>query len=382
MFLQIHTLTSFHASLLNRDDAGLAKRIPFGDAPRTRVSSQCQKRHWRLALADMLPQPGAFRSTHFFERIVFPRVKEAGIDEALARELTEKLIAKLISNKAAEKGTLVTKQPVMFGQPEADYLVNLLVECAADGRDPAAVIDEAYKEHKSNWRAMLAAAGGSDLVAGIEGALFGRFVTSDILSRTDAAVHVAHAMTVHPLDNEIDFFSVVDDLKEEGEHAGAGHIGDMELGAGLFYGYVVVDVPLLVSNLSGCDRKGWREALEAHADARQVLTALIRAIATVSPGAKLGATAPYARTDFLMLETGDSQPRALSNAFLQAVRPQGDVMAKSVSAISTYLGRLDGMYGPETERFIASTTEVDRVPGAQQGSLSDITESALERILG
>jgi hypothetical protein len=46
-FIQIHSLTSYPASLLNRDDAGLAKRIPFGGAVRTRISSQCLKRHWR-----------------------------------------------------------------------------------------------------------------------------------------------------------------------------------------------------------------------------------------------------------------------------------------------------------------------------------------------
>ena len=48
-FLQIHTLSSFPAALLNRDDAGLAKRLPYGGAVRTRVSSQCLKRHWRKA---------------------------------------------------------------------------------------------------------------------------------------------------------------------------------------------------------------------------------------------------------------------------------------------------------------------------------------------
>ena len=46
-FLQIHTLTSYPAALLNRDDAGFAKRIPFGGSTRTRISSQCLKRHWR-----------------------------------------------------------------------------------------------------------------------------------------------------------------------------------------------------------------------------------------------------------------------------------------------------------------------------------------------
>lgn len=40
-FLQIHTLH------LNRDDSGRAKRLPFGGAVRTRISSQCLKWHWR-----------------------------------------------------------------------------------------------------------------------------------------------------------------------------------------------------------------------------------------------------------------------------------------------------------------------------------------------
>ena len=46
-FIQIHALTSYPASLLNRDDVGFAKRVPLGGVTRTRVSSQCLKRHWR-----------------------------------------------------------------------------------------------------------------------------------------------------------------------------------------------------------------------------------------------------------------------------------------------------------------------------------------------
>ncbi|WP_419604464.1 type I-E CRISPR-associated protein Cas7/Cse4/CasC, partial [Thiolapillus sp.] len=48
-FIQIHTLHNYPAALINRDDAGLAKRLPMGDAVRTRISSQCLKRHWRTA---------------------------------------------------------------------------------------------------------------------------------------------------------------------------------------------------------------------------------------------------------------------------------------------------------------------------------------------
>ena len=40
-FVQIHYLTAYPASLLNRDDAGMAKRLPYGGTSRIRVSSQC-----------------------------------------------------------------------------------------------------------------------------------------------------------------------------------------------------------------------------------------------------------------------------------------------------------------------------------------------------
>ena len=75
MFLQIHTLTSYHASLLNRDDAGLAKRMPFGNADRLRISSQCLKRHWREALRGQTELPTGIRSRQFFAREVLPQVE-------------------------------------------------------------------------------------------------------------------------------------------------------------------------------------------------------------------------------------------------------------------------------------------------------------------
>ena len=79
MFLQIHTLTSYHASLLNRDDAGLAKRIPFGDKTRLRVSSQCLKRHWRERLQETVALPSGLRTRHFFERVILRRLVEEEI---------------------------------------------------------------------------------------------------------------------------------------------------------------------------------------------------------------------------------------------------------------------------------------------------------------
>ncbi len=380
MFLQIHTLTSYPASLLNRDDAGLAKRIPFGDATRLRVSSQCLKRHWRETLQQTMKLPDGIRSRQFFAREVLPRLIKQGMDEALARKLVATMIGKLIDGGQDDKSPLALKQPVLFGRPEADYLVALLQECAAAGTEAEKLLLERLKTDKANFKAMLRAAGHGNLYAGLEGALFGRFVTSDILARSDASVHVAHAFTVHALHTEMDYFTVVDDLNRD-EETGAAHAGDMELGAGVYYGYVAVDVPLLISNLTGCNPKAWAKQ-DLH-EARDVLCSLVRTIATVSPGAKLGSTAPYAYADFVLLEAGKQQPRSLANAYLKALPAQGDVMQGAVNALSGHLAAIDGMYGRTAEhRAVASVKALDGLKGDAAASLDEATKRALAAVFG
>jgi CRISPR system Cascade subunit CasC len=382
MFLQIHTLTSFAAALLNRDDAGLAKRIPFGNAERMRISSQCLKKHWRDDFHRNLALPGAIRSRMFFEREVLARALAGGVSEQTARKLTELLLKRLVQGGQDKDKPLRLKQPVLFGKPEADYLVRLVRECAASDADPVKLLEERLKAEKGNLQAMWKAAGVS-LVSGVEGAMFGRFVTSDILARTDAAVHVAHAFTVHPLSTEVDYFTVVDDLKEADEDAGAAHAGDMELGAGLFYGYVVVDVPLLVSNLCGCDPLEWKKQPPAALqDARDVLERLVQAIATVSPGAKLGATAPYARAELVLLESGATQPRTLANAYLQALKPKGNPLQQAVDALGQHLATLDAMYGREEQRFVASTQDTASLGDVPRAPVRGTVKAALDTLLG
>ncbi len=359
MFLQVHFLTSYHASLLNRDDAGLAKRIMFGGAPRLRISSQCQKRHWRMWMTEYAELPSGWRTRYFFSRVLKPRLVKDGMDEALADELIIHLAGKILtaarSKEALEKDTLAMKQPVLFGRPEADYFTALIQEAARQGdvKEAKAYLDPIIKEGAKNFAALLRQAGIQNPAVGFEGAMFGRFVTSDILARVDAPVHVAHAFTTHALDTEVDFFTVVDDLA--GDETGAAHANDMELGAGIFYGYVVVDVPLLVSNLTGCEQSAWRE--QDLQDAQELLRLFIQAVTQVTPGAKLGATAPYARAECVVLETGQAQPRSLANAFLSPVRlsAKSHPMADSVQALASYLGALEDMYGDMGERRYVSS---------------------------
>ncbi len=362
MFLQIHFLTSYHATLLNRDDVGLAKRISFGGHQRLRVSSQCQKRHWREWMLNQTDLPRGFRTRYFFDRVVKRRLVEAGLDGDLAHDLILHLSTHVLTaaggKKALDQETLAMKQPVLFGKPEADYFVGLLLEAAQQGdKDTAcAWLDEALKKSKANFKALLQQAGIEEPAVGFEGALFGRFVTSDILARVDAPVHVAHAFTTHALDTEVDYFTVVDDLAED--ETGAAHANEMELGGGVYYGYIVVDIPLLISNLTGCDPTEWQS--QDKRDAYDLLHLLIHAAAQVTPGAKLGATAPYARAECVVLEVGTDQPRSLANAFLKPISvrsTQETLMELSIGALGNYISSLESMYGKDdTERFVATTS--------------------------
>src|ERR1700736_4744920 len=78
-FVQIHTLASYPAVLLNRDDAGLAKRLPYGGKSRIRVSSQCLKRHWRVAedewALSKIGAPMALRSREVIERKIMKELQ-------------------------------------------------------------------------------------------------------------------------------------------------------------------------------------------------------------------------------------------------------------------------------------------------------------------
>ena len=180
----------------------------------------------------------------------------------------------------------------------------------ANGDPKAAAADAQQwkKDFRQNIKAMRE---GASLPAGLTSALFGRMVTSDTDANITAPVHVAHAFTVHEEEPESDYFTAVDDLS--GDEPGADTIQETELTSGLFYGYVVVDLPTLLSNLG--------EDLDL---AGQVLHNLVYLIAEVSPGAKLGSTAPYGRASFMLLEAGDRQPRSLAEAYRTPCVPHVD----------------------------------------------------------
>lgn len=378
-FLQIHTLHNYPAALLNRDDAGLAKRLPYGDAIRTRISSQCLKRHWRVAedafALKNLDVPMAVRSRET-PRLIKERLMAAGVTEPLAQLSVEGLRAAGLLDKAKElKGqdALATGQAVLLGYAEIEYLVQRCAALASEHTEEKALktaIANFLKEEKKNIEAMR-------LGCGLESALFGRMVTSDVLASRDAAIYVAHAFTVHEAQVENDYFTVVDDLLQEAGETGSAGIFDTELASGLYYGYLVVDVPQLVANLEGIEIKDWASATpEQRSLAGRVVQHLLHLVATVSPGAKRGSTAPFEWAKFMLVEAGDWQPRSLAGAFQNALSTrQPRLRQAAVQRLSDEIARLDAAYGAPLARRYLSVDEVS-VPGAQRLPLNALAQWA------
>ena len=380
-FVQIHTLHAYPAALLNRDDAGLAKRLPLGNAMRTRISSQCLKRHWRVsddpfALAN-LQVPMAVRSRVTLE-LIRDQIAAQGVAMELAQTAVEALRNAGLLDKAGKaiKGeeALKTGQAVLLGRAEIDFLVSRCVALATSHPTAAALtaaVQAMLKEEKANIQAL-------KLGSGLEAALFGRMVTSDILASRDAAIYVAHAFTVHPAQVENDYFTVVDDLLRESGESGSAGIFDTELASGLYYGYVVVDVRQLVENLEGIPAGACFAAStppERRELASQVVTNLLHLIATVSPGAKRGSTAPFDWAKFMLVEIGDWQPRSLAGAFHDALpladSSQRPLRERAAACLGVEIAKLDQAYGAPLSRGLMTLDAIE-IPMAQRLSLNEL----------
>lgn len=368
-FLQIHSLHSYTAALLNRDDSGMAKRLPYGGVLRTRISSQCLKRHWRMAEDDphalhrLAGYLDSFRSRDIVTRKVFAPLRADFPEDLLAALEAE--FQKAVYGDKADKGRK-SRQTLLLGAPEVDWLAaearRLAGEAEGKAENAARIGAEWHKAFKDNIKVLRE---NTALPGGLAAALFGRMLTSDPAANIEAPIHVAHAFTVHEEETEGDYFTAVDDLRRDEDDSGADTIQETELTSGLYYGYVVVDLPGLIANCAG-DRQL----------AAGVVHNLTYLIAEVSPGAKLGSTAPYGRAGFMLLEAGDRQPRSLAGAFRTPVRAELD---PSVSALGQHLQRLDTVYATGEARRCLSLLP-DALAGVAQGSIAELAGWAGERV--
>ncbi len=321
-FLQLHLLTAYGPSNLNRDDTGRPKSVVFGGVPRLRVSSQSLKRAWRASevFAEKLEGHLAAR-TQRLGKDVLDRLREDGADEDKALEIA-RTIAGIFGKVKSEKDDAPTfTEQLAFVSPGEQERAFALA-----GRMLAGEVSE-----KPSPDDLLRSA---DEAADI--AMFGRMLADNPKFNREAAVQVAHAVTTHRAMAEDDYYTAVDDLKsrDELDDAGAGFVGVQEFGAGVFYLYICVDRELLLSNLDN---------LQPLHDSS--LAALVEAAATVAPGGKQASFASRARAFYALGEKGSAQPRSLAAAFLKPVTGD-DQGVESITALEEFRDRLDGAYGP------------------------------------
>ena len=379
--IQIHYFMPLNGAAPNQGDDHHPKSIVFGDTPRNRFSSQSAKKKWAHhdGTYSLYTIPGVekdIRSRDIISRMVVPHIKAEGqyIPEVLTA-LEDSMNIGLYGSEKADNQK--NRQCLLLGMPEINFLVLRATEiCQENPEDPGAVVDSVnamFNKERKNFIAMKEA---TVLEQGLRTALFGRMVTSYPMANIDAAVHVAHAITIHPMETEIEYFSTIDDLRVEDQAPGAGYLGNSDINCSLYYGYVVVDIPCLVQNVQAVHRKDW---LNAPRDlASELVHNLIGIIATVSPAARKGSTAAHAYASFMMVEIGEHQPRSLVDAFRQPV--DSAQTEDGLRALSGHLEGLDRCYGQNEKRRFFSVNRYP-IPGAEESDLPGIMAWARESVL-
>lgn len=295
--VDVHVIQTVPPSNLNRDDTGSPKTAVYGGKRRARVSSQAWKRATRDSFGKLLDHSDlGVRSKRVVELIGESIGRQ---DEGLKNRRFD-LAADVL--KAAG---IKTSAPRKTGAlPESGYLiffsarqVERLAELAVSNARAGTAVDRK------------AARVCADQAHSIDVSLFGRMVTEVPDLNVDAAAQVAHALSVHAVDNEYDYFTAVDDHKRDDveEDAGAGMIGTVEFNSSTLYRYATVDVNRLRDNLG--DPAATRRAVEA----------FMRAFITSMPTGKQNTFANRTLPDGVVVIVRDTQSINFVGAFEDAV---------------------------------------------------------------
>lgn len=346
-FVQLHLLTSYPPANLNRDDLGRPKTARMGGAERLRISSQSLKRAWRKSAVFQSALEGhlGVRTKRMGEE-VYDQLRAADVDEKQAREWARSIAGQFgkLKKDDGQLDGLYLEQLAHFSPNEQEAIEVLAASLVERGSGPTE--DDLKLLRHENHAADIA--------------LFGRMLADSPAYNCEAAAQVAHAITVHGVTVEDDFYTAVDDLNRGEEDVGAGHMGETEFAAGLFYLYLCIDRELLAENLDG------------DADlTNKTLAALIEAAATVAPTGKQASFASRARASYLLCERGDQQPRSLSVAFLKPVKGD-DLLPQAVSRLNEAVSNMDRVYGACADQRCSLNTEIG------EGTLADVIQCAQE----
>jgi CRISPR system Cascade subunit CasC len=301
LFIDIHAIQTVPPANINRDEDGSPKSTTFGGTRRARVSSQAWKRAIRKDFENHLDSSElGVRSLRLVDDIAKAVVELSGTTMENAEKLAAGALAaagiktkETKPRRESEKPYQATGALLFLSNPQISRLAELAVE-HSDGKIPTQAA-----------KAVLNSGNSIDL------ALFGRMIADAPDLKVDATAQVAHAIGVHPLVPEFDYFTAVDDRSPDG-NAGAGMIGTVEFNASTLYRYATVNVTELHRILGSVE-----------APARAV-EAFVRSFVTSMPTGKQNTFANRTLPTFVLTTVRNDQPINLAGAFENAIAEPGN----------------------------------------------------------
>jgi CRISPR system Cascade subunit CasC len=327
--IELHILQSFPVSCLNRDDVGAPKTAVFGGVQRARLSSQSLKRAIRESAADLLPERFAGERSKLIVQPFAEALKKHGVtEEKAAWEHAKNIADKLAKLDAKAKDDDAKVGTLTFLAPsEIDTIAQQVAELLK--------ADPKSKEYEKSLDKFCKKAG---LLDGADIALFGRMVASLPSLTLEGAAMFGHALSTHKSDNDLDFYSAVDDRKPKDDDAGAGMIGTLEFSSAVYYRYAALNLDLLAD--------------EAHLaklspeERRQVVDTFIRATLMAVPGARKNSMNAHTLPGYVLgTYKSKGQPVQLVNAFESPVRAKGGLLDASVEALKAEHAKLKETWG-------------------------------------
>lgn len=336
MQLELHLIQSFPPANLNRDENGMPKSTVFGGRPRARISSQCQKRAVRKFYqdyADLNPGQFADRSRNWLPKLQ-ELLTDQGIEANHAEVAARLALEEGLKLKFNDEGKATTI--VFLGQTELAAIAHILVNNWAD-IEPGLTGDkhELPKEiTKAIVKALVETGKPGDV------ALFGRMMASLPTVNVDAAVQMAHAISVNTLQQEFDFFTAVDDLGGNDE-TGADHMGETGYNSSTYYRFTTLDTEQLQRNIG--------TTVQANAIAHAFAEAFIKAIPTGHQNGFAAHSLPAA----VMVVVRNGQPISLVDAFENPVAPKGgkSLLENALFNLDSHWADLGKMYGEKSVMF-------------------------------
>lgn len=334
--IEVHAIQTLPPSNVNRDDTGSPKTATFGGVRRARVSSQAWKRAMRLHFAKSLGEEDqGIRTVSTVERIakaiseINPELSnEAAALASKALGATGIKIAKPKAKKDGVEPEFETTGYLLFvSQQQVNALAQLAVDAVAN--------DEDVTGKKKEAQALIKGKNSIDL------ALFGRMVADNADLNVDAAAQVAHALGVSRVENEFDYYTAMDDVKEQSgsEDAGAGMIGTIEFNSSTLYRYATVSAHLLQENLGSAEAT------------RRAIALFIDAFVKSMPTGKQNTFANRTLPDGLVVTIRSDQPVSLVGAFESPIRSDSgaSVAATAAKSLAAYKAELEEAYGNKPE---------------------------------